>query len=96
MNIINVTQARNQLSQLVDDVAKKKEKFILIRESRPQAVLIPWPEYLLQEEKWREQVRLLMGKGKEKFKVWLKKNRKTQPKSERDVYKIIAQATGRR
>jgi len=95
-NIINVTQARENLSLIISQVARKKKRFILIRDSLPQAVIIPYEEIIKEEEGWQKEVEQLMDKGEKKFQVWLKANKTPSKKiSEEDVYEIIDKATGR-
>lgn len=94
-NLVNLTQARNNLSKLIEEISSKKRTYILIRDSIPQAVIIPWDEYKLQEEKWQEEVEKLMNKGRKLFKKWAKKGKIKIPESEDEVYQIIDQTAGR-
>ena len=95
--LINVTQARNNLSLIISQVFKKKKRFILIRDSVPQAVIIPYEEMIEEENNWQSEVDQLMDQGRGKFKKWLKANKIPSKKlSEGDVYAIIDKTTGRR
>lgn len=95
LNLINLTQARNNLSRLVEEVFSAKKTYILIRDSIPQAVIIPYDQYLSAEEKWQETMNKLMEKGKKTFKDWLAKNKKRYPKTEDETYEIINQLARR-
>ena len=95
-NLINITQARNNLSQLIDEVFSRKKTYVLLRDSIPQAVVIPYDEYKLQEEQWQEEMGKLMTGGKKLFKQWLKKGKMKTPKSEDGIYRIVDQVAGRR
>lgn len=95
LNLINLTQARNSLSKLIDEVFTRKKTYVLIRDSIPQAVIVPYDEYKLQEEKWQEEMEELMNKGKKVFRQWLKEKRMKFPKSEDEAYQIIDQVAGR-
>ena len=96
LNLINLTQARNNLSKLIDEVFKQKKTYILIRDSIPQAVILPYDEYQLTEKKWEEEVERLMKKGEKIFQRWLKEKKVKFPKSEDETYQIINQVAGRR
>ena len=48
--IIGITEARTKIKDLVDKVSEKNEAFIIARESRPQAVLISYDEYIKNKE----------------------------------------------
>ena len=95
-NLINITQARNNLSQLIDEVFSRKKTYVLLRDSVPQAVVIPYDEYKLQEEQWQKEIEKLMTKGKKLFGQWLKKEKIKTPKKEDEIYRIIDQMAGRR
>ena len=95
-NLINITQARNNLSQLIDEVFSRKKTYVLLRDSIPQAVIIPYGEYKLQEEQWQEEIEKLMISGKKLFRQWLKKGKVKTPKSEDEIYQIVDQVAGRR
>lgn len=94
-DLINLTQARSNLSQLIDSVWTEKKKFILIRDSIPQAVVIPYTEYQLQQETWQQRVDDLMIEGKKYFKKWLKQRKMKWPSSPEEVYEIVDEVAGR-
>ena len=96
LNLINLTQARNNLSKLIDEVFTRKKTYILIRDSIPQAVIMPYDEYQFQQKKWQEEVERLMSKGKKVFRRWLKERQMKLPKSKDEIYRIINQVAGRR
>lgn len=95
MDLINVTQARNNLSKLISEVYRRKKKFLLIRDSIPQAVLMSYDEFQNREEQWQDEVKEMMKQGREKLKKYLSSKGKEWPKDEKKVYEIIDQATGR-
>lgn len=95
-SLINITQARSNLSSIIDEVVKKGKKFILIRDSIPQAVIIPYEEVLEKEKNWQEEVKKMMIQGKKRFKLWLKKQGISSEKlSEENIYEIVNQVAGR-
>ncbi|MCG2686316.1 type II toxin-antitoxin system Phd/YefM family antitoxin [Candidatus Parcubacteria bacterium] len=95
-NLINITQARNNLSQLIDEVSNRKKTYVLLRDSVPQAAIVPYEEYKLQEERWQEEAEKLMAKGEKSFKQWLKKRKMAVPRGEDEVYQIVDQVADRR
>ena len=95
-NLINITQARNNLSQLIDEVSGRKKTYVLLRDSVPQAAIVPYEEYKLQEERWQEEAEKLMAKGEKSFKQWLKKRKMAVPRGEDEVYQIVDQVADRR
>jgi len=94
-NLINITQARNNLSKLITDVVTKRERVIIIRESTPEAVVIPYDEYQREEAEWRSDFRQLMNASKKRFKNFLKAKGLKYPKTEAEMYAVIDQVTGR-
>jgi len=94
-NLINLTQARNNLSKVIDEVASQKKEYILIRNSIPQAVLIPYNQYQMQEERWEDEFEEAMKKARIQFKKYLKKRKIPYPKTEEEMYELVNKATGR-
>lgn len=93
--MINVTQARSRLGQLVSSVAKNKRNVIILRDSLPQAVLISYEQYEKQEKEWDKEFLRLMTESKKNFKTYVKKRTIPYPKNEEAMYELINQATGR-
>lgn len=95
LNLINITQARNNLSKLIDKVKDEKQTIILIRESEPQAVIIPYEQYKKNEERWEDKFKTAMISAKKQFKKYLKKKNIPYPKTEEEMYDLINKLTGR-
>jgi len=93
--LINLTQARNNLSKLIDEVALEKRDYILIRDSIPQAVIIPYSQYQRQEEEWQDEFEKAMREAKKQFKKYLKRKKIPYPKTEEEMYEFVNKATGR-
>ncbi|OGK39997.1 hypothetical protein A3F34_02370 [Candidatus Roizmanbacteria bacterium RIFCSPHIGHO2_12_FULL_44_10] len=93
--IINITQARKNFSNLVENVYKNNESVILLRDSAPQAVIISYKEYEKQEETWKKEFIRLMDDSKKSFKQYLKKTNTRYPKSEEEMYDLINKTTSR-
>lgn len=95
--IVSITDARNNLSQLVSSVAKKQQSVTIVRDSEPEAVLIPYTKLLEDERKsqklWKLEWQRLMREGKKAGKRWAKKNNIDLKKiSEEELYALIDKA----
>ena len=93
--LINLTQARNNLSKLIDEVALKKREYILIRDSVPQAVIVPYDQYQRQEEEWQDEFEEAVKNARKQFKKYLKAKKIPYPKTEEQMYEFVDKATGR-
>lgn len=95
--IVSITDARNNLSQLVASVAKNQLPVTIVRDSEPEAVLIPYTK-LLEDEKrnrelWKFEWQRLMREGRKAGKRWAKKNKIDVKKtSEKKLYELIDKA----
>ena len=94
-NLINITEARSNLSQLIEDVFKQNKTYIVIRASKPQTVIIPYQDYEKKEQRWQDEMEGLMKAGRQRFIKYLKENNIKSPKNEEEVYKIIDKVSGR-
>lgn len=95
-NLINITEARSNLSQLIEDVFKRNKTYIVIRASKPQAVIIPYQDFEEQKKKrWQDKLDELMKEGRKTFSKYLKENNIKPPKNEEEVYEIIDKVAGR-
>lgn len=95
LNLINITQARNNLSKLIDNVVAKKTPVILIRESVPQAVILPYELYQKQENDWKEEFEKCLTRARRQFKKYLKNQNIPYPKTEEEMYGLIGKLSGR-
>lgn len=95
-NIINLSEARSNLSQVIEDVFTRNKTYILIRASKPQAVIIPYEDFEeKKEERWQDELDELMKEGRKTFSKYLKENNIKPPKNEEEVYEIIDKVAGR-
>ena len=95
--IINITQARNNLSALVSRIAKDKKNVVIVRDSMPEAVLVPYREFVKneadKEKLWKLEFEKLLSEGKKSFRVWAKKkNIDVDKLTEEEVYDLIDKA----
>lgn len=87
--LVNITQARNNLSKLIDDIVEKNNSVILIRESTPQAVIIPYTQFKKQEQEWDDKFEEVRKQLRQKFRYYLKRKGIPYPKSETQMYDLI-------
>lgn len=96
MDLVSATYARNNFHQLLDEVIKKKKRFILIRDSQPQAVIIPYEEIAEKEKEWQVEFQKLVAKTRPYFANWLKKQKmKVKDLKEEKVYELVNKTAGR-
>ena len=93
--IIGITEARIKIKDLVDKVSEKNETFVIARDSKPQAVLISYEEYVRNKEVIEENKKLrfekVLEKSRMQFSGWLKKRGYDIEKlSEEEIERIIA------
>lgn len=94
--IISITDARKQLSQLVA-AAQQGEEVVIVRDSIPEAVLMPY-DYVLKRESevtklWNLRFDRLLARGKQTGKLWAKKNKiNLKSVSEDKLYELVEKA----
>jgi len=92
--IINITEARNNLSNLVSRVARERKNVVIIRDSMPEAVLIPYKEYIdsetAKEKSWKSDFEKVLEDGRKTFSKWAKKrNIDIDKLTEEEFYDLI-------
>jgi prevent-host-death family protein len=73
--IIGITNARNNIKEIIDSISDKNETYIVTRDSIPEAVLISYSKYT-ENKKLIEKIAELqyensMKKSKSQLKEWL-------------------------
>ncbi len=93
LQIINITDARNNLAKLIQKVNETKEPVVIVQDSTPSAVIYPYDEISKKEEEKDQLFQLRFQKifkdGEIAFKNYLKKNKINNPSSEEEAYSII-------
>ena len=92
--IIGITETRTRIKKIIDTISDKGESFIITRDSKPQAVIISYDDYLkskeLMEENWKYRFEKTLDESQEIFKKWLtKKGYDFNKLSEEDIERII-------
>ncbi len=93
--IIGITEARTNIKNLVDKVSEQNETFIISRDSKPQAVIISYNEYVRNMKIIEENRKLRFDKtleeARDQFSRWLKKRGyDIEELSEEEVERIIS------
>lgn len=93
--IVSITDARKQLSQLVAAAAQQGTETIIIRDSIPEAVLMSYDRILKQEKDkqilWQLRFDRLLSRGKLAGKIWAEKNKiNLKTVSEDKLYDLVA------
>ena len=74
--IIGITFARNNIKEIFDSFSNGSETYIVTRDSKPEAVIIPYKKYIESKELFSQIYRLkyegAFQKSKIRFKEWLK------------------------
>src|SRR6266705_3455050 len=96
LQIINITDARNNLAKLIQKVKETKKPIVIIQDSIPSVVIYPYDEVAKQEEEkdqlFQLQFQKIFTDGEEAFKDFIKKNNIKTPSSEEEAYSIIKNA----
>lgn len=92
--IIGITEARTKIKKIIDSISDKDEDFIITRDSKPEAVLISYNNYLkakeLMEENWKYRFEKALNESHELSKKWLiEKGYDFDKLSEEDIARII-------
>ncbi len=95
LNTINITQARQNLSQLIDEIVATQQPKILIRESKPEAVIVPYKQYAQAEADWTSEFDTSVARARKSFKKFLAKRKIPYPKTEERMYALIDKISGR-
>lgn len=94
--IVNITQARNNLAKLVEKVKTTKQPIVIVQDSFPSVVLYPYDEAIKNEQRkeelFKKELDELLVEGKKMFKKYLKKRGITKKLTEEEAYEMIKNA----
>lgn len=75
--IVNITDVRNNISQLVKEVAKENKTIVIIRDSKPEAALVSYEKArtLTEQEdrEWKKRFDTVMMAIRKQGRAYLKK-----------------------
>jgi len=73
--IIGITNARNNIKEIIDTISDKDETYIVTRDSVPEAVIISYKKYIENKKLLNQMNELIYEKSVKKsrlqFKEWL-------------------------
>jgi prevent-host-death family protein len=92
--IIGITETRTKIKKIIDSISEKDEAFIITRDSKPEAVIMSYNNYLktkeLMEETWKYRFEKALNESNEIFKKWLtEKGYDFNKLSEEEIERII-------
>ena len=89
--IVSISDARKNLSQLVAQVSEQDLTVVIVRDSLPEAVLVPyqrvWDEEKIQNVLWTQKWNELLNSGKRRGEKWTNKKL-----TEQQAYALVKQA----
>lgn len=93
LQIINITEARNNLAKLIKKAKTTREPIIIVQDSTPSVVIYPYDELAKKDEEKDQLFQLrfeqIFSEGEKAFKNYLKKNSLQTLSSEDVAYSII-------
>lgn len=97
---VSVTEARAKLKDLVDLVVSGKSRVVLVRESKPEVVLVRYSDISQSEEtetrEWQKRFDRLLREGRKAGRRWAKKQGIDLKKvTEDELYDLIDKTAGR-
>lgn len=92
--IIGITNARNNIKEIVDIISDKDEIYIVTRDSNPEVVIMSYKKYIenkkLINQIWELRYEKSMKKSQLQFKEWLKqKGYNVNNLSEKEICEMI-------
>ena len=92
--IIGITKARNNIKEIIDNIMDNNEKFIITRDTNPEAAIISYSDYLNFKEIMRQLQEFKKDKAlksaQKQFKEWLSDNGLGSDKiPEKEIEKMI-------
>lgn len=92
--IVSITDARNNLSQLVAQVVSQQQPVVIVRDSQPEVALVPYAKILADQKKadelWKMQWDKFIKEARKAGKRWAKKNKiDLKTISEEKLYDLI-------
>ncbi len=96
LQIVNISDARTNLSKLIQKIKETKKPVVIVQDSIPSVVIYPYEEILKNDEE-REQLfqlkfKEVFAEGGNAFKKYLKQKGIKKPRTEKEAYSIIKDA----
>lgn len=93
-NIVGITKARNNIKEIIDSIMDDNEKYIVTRDTNPEAVIISYSDYLKYKETLEQLIKLknaaTVKKSNTRIREWLSEyGVKANKITEEDIAKIV-------
>lgn len=97
IKIVGVTEARARLRAILSELRESGQPVILARDSKPEAVIIPYNEYVRSQEQaqalWNLRFEAALRKSHAAFRQWLQaQGRDPDALSEEEILDLIRNA----
>ncbi len=97
LKIIGVTEARARLRAILSELRESGQAVILARDSKPEAVLVPYEEYVRSQEQaqalWNLRFEAALRKSHGAFREWLRaQGRNPDELTEEEMLELIRNA----
>lgn len=96
LQIVNITDARNNLAKLIEKIKETKKPVIIVQDSTPSVVIYPYDEVIKREEEkdqlFQQRFQEVYKKGETAFTQYIQKNKLQTPQNEEEAYDIIKNA----
>ena len=93
LQIINISDARSNLAQLIQKVRETKKPVVIVQDSTPSVVMYPYEDIQKREEEtnqlFQAKFQNVFEEGKKSFNRYLKRNKKKVPQNEDEAYTLI-------
>ena len=93
LQIVNITDARNNLAKLIEKIKDTKKPVVIVQDSTPSVVIYPYDEVEKREDEkdqlFQLQFQKVFKEGEDAFAKYLKKNKLESPTTEDEAYTII-------
>lgn len=97
VKIIGVTEARARLREILSELRESGQAVILTRDSKPEAVIVPYEEYVRSQEQaralWNVRFEVALQKSRAAFRQWLQaQGRDPDALTEEEMLELIRNA----
>ena len=96
LQIINISDARTNLSKIIQKIKETKKPVVIVQDSVPSVVIYPYEEILKNDEERERLFQLrfkeVFAEGENAFKKYLKRKGIKKPRTEQEAYSIVKDA----
>ncbi len=94
MNLVSITDARDNLSRLIREASEKGKKYVVLRDSVPEAVMMSYKDYMMKEAEerqlWQLRFDRLTREARKAFRQWAaKRGIDVKKLTEEEMYELV-------